>query len=297
MNEKRDTFSTFHPVINFTFYVGAFLLGMMLIHPVFLLISAVAAMAYYITVKGRKAAGFISGMIPLFLMLSFVNPLFNTYGDRVLFTWWNGRHYTLEALCYGTALAAMVVTILLWFASYSFVMTSDKFLYLFGRAVPSVSLVLTMILRLLPNYEKKIAQISGARKSIGMSAENGTSREKMEHGLTIVSAMTSWALEGGIIMADSMRSRGFGAGKRTTFSLYRFEKRDKSLLVIMAGLLAIVIFCCIMGGSSAEYTPDFSVTMSPYTAVGAVAYGIFLAIPTAVNITEEIIWHILRSKI
>lgn len=297
MNEKRDTFSTFHPVINFTFYVGAFILGMMLIHPVFLLISAVAAMAYYITVKGRKAAGFISGMIPLFLMLSFVNPLFNTYGDRVLFTWWNGRHYTLEALCYGTALAAMVVTILLWFASYSFVMTSDKFLYLFGRAVPSVSLVLTMILRLLPNYEKKIAQISGARKSIGMSAENGTSREKMEHGLTIVSAMTSWALEGGIIMADSMRSRGFGVGKRTTFSLYRFEKRDKCLLVIMAGLLAIVIFCCIMGGSSAEYTPDFSVAMSPYTAVGAVAYGIFLAIPTAVNITEEIIWHILRSKI
>lgn len=297
MNEKRDTFSTFHPVINFTFYVGAFILGMMLIHPVFLLISAVAAMAYYITVKGRKAAGFISGMIPLFLMLSFVNPLFNTYGDRVLFTWWNGRHYTLEALCYGTALAAMVVTILLWFASYSFVMTSDKFLYLFGRAVPSVSLVLTMILRLLPNYEKKIAQISGARKSIGMSAENGTSREKMEHGLTIVSAMTSWALEGGIIMADSMRSRGFGAGKRTTFSLYRFEKRDKCLLVIMAGLFAIVIFCCIMGGSSAEYTPDLSVAMSPYTAVGAVAYGIFLAIPTAVNITEEIIWHILRSKI
>ena len=297
MNEKIDTFSTFHPVINFTFYVGAFVLGMMLIHPVFLLISAVAAMAYYITVKGRKAAGFISGMIPLFLMLSFVNPLFNTYGDRVLFTWWNGRPYTLEALCYGTALAAMVVTILLWFASYSFVMTSDKFLYLFGRAVPSVSLVLTMILRLLPNYEKKIAQISSARKSIGMSAENGTPGEKMEHGLTIVSAMTSWALEGGIIMADSMRSRGFGAGKRTTFSLYRFEKRDKSLLVIMAGLLAIVIFCCVMGGSSAEYTPDFSVTMSSYTAVGAVAYGIFLLIPTAVNITEEIIWHILRSKI
>ena len=59
MNEKKDTFSTFHPVINFTFYIGA-----------------------------------------LFLMLSFINPLFNTYGDRVLFTWWNGRPYTLEALAY-----------------------------------------------------------------------------------------------------------------------------------------------------------------------------------------------------
>ena len=41
MNEKKDTFSTFHPVINFTFYIGAFLLGMMLIHPVFLAVSAI----------------------------------------------------------------------------------------------------------------------------------------------------------------------------------------------------------------------------------------------------------------
>lgn len=297
MNEKKDTFSTFHPVINFTFYIGAFVLGMMLIHPVFLVISAITAAAFYITVKGRKAWSFLLGMVPLFLMLSFVNPLFNTYGDRILFTWWNGRPYTLEALAYGMSLAAMVVTVLLWFASYSFVMTSDKFLYLFGKAVPSVSLVLTMILRLLPNYEKKIAQIGNARKSIGMSAENGSAREKAEHGLTIISAMTSWALEGGIVMADSMRSRGFGAGKRTTFSLYRFEKRDKILLAMMAGLLAIVIFCCMMGGSSAQYTPELSVAMSPYTAVGAAAYGVFLELPTAVNITEEIIWHILRSKI
>lgn len=297
MNEKRDTFSTFHPVINFTFYIGAFILGMMLIHPVFLAVSAVTAASFYITVKGRKAKSFLLGMIPLFLMLSFINPLFNTYGDRILFTWWNGRPYTLEALAYGTCLAAMVVTILLWFASYSFVMTSDKFLYLFGKAAPSVSLVLTMILRLLPNYEKKIAQIGNARKSIGMSADNGNAKEKAEHGLTIVSAMTSWALEGGIIMADSMRSRGFGTGKRTTFSLYRFEKRDKILLAIMAGFLAIVIFCCIMGGSSAQYTPEILVAMSPYTVVGAVAYGAFLALPTAVNITEEIIWYILRSKI
>ena len=91
MNEKRDTFSTFHPVINFTFYIGAFILGMMLIHPVFLAVSAVTAASFYITVKGRKAKSFLLGMIPLFLMLSFINPLFNTYGDRILFTWWNGR--------------------------------------------------------------------------------------------------------------------------------------------------------------------------------------------------------------
>ena len=276
MNEKRDTFSSFHPVISFLFYAGAFILGMMLIHPAFLLLSAVMAASYYLTVKGRRGIRFLAGMVPMFVALSLINPLFNTYGNRVLFTWMGGRPYTVEALCYGMALAAMVVTILLWFASYSQVMTSDKFLYLFGRIAPSVTLILTMILRLIPNYEKRISQISGARRGIGMAADT---------------------VEGGIVMADSMRSRGYGTGKRTTFSVYRFEGRDKGLLILMSVLLATVIFCCVMGGSSASYTPEFSINTGIYTVLGAVAYGIFLAIPTAVNITEDIIWHILRSKI
>ena len=159
-------------------------------------------------------------------------------------------------------------------------MTSDKFLYLFGKAAPSVSLVLTMILRLLPNYEKKIAQIGNARKSIGMSADNGNAKDKAEHGLTIVSAMTSWALEGGIIMADSMRSRGFGTGKRTTFSLYRFEKRDKILLAIMAGFLAIVIFllyhgrqqCTVHTGNSGGNEPIYSCRSSCLWSVSGSSY-------------------------
>lgn len=177
------------------------------------------------------------------------------------------------------ALAAMVVTILLWFASYSQVMTSDKFLYLFGRIAPSVTLILTMILRLIPNYEKRISQISGARRGIGMAADTGDNREKISHGMTIVSAMTSWALEGGIVMADSMRSRGYGTGKRTTFSVYRFEGRDKGLLILMSVLLATVIFCCVMGGSSASYTPEFSINTGIYTVLALWPTGSFWPFP------------------
>ena len=106
MNEKRDTFSSFHPVISFLFYAGAFILGMMLIHPAFLLLSAVMAASYYLTVKGRRGIRFLAGMVPMFVALSLINPLFNTYGNRVLFTWMGGRPYTVEALCYGMALAA-----------------------------------------------------------------------------------------------------------------------------------------------------------------------------------------------
>lgn len=295
----KDTFSNYNPIINFVFFIGTVVFGMFFIHPLFLLCSCLWAFAYYITVHGSKGFKLVFGFIPIFVILSVVNPLFNTYGKHVLFTYFGGRHYTLEALCYGMAIAAMFVSVMAWFASYNSVMTSDKFIYIFGRIIPAISLVLTMIMRLIPSFQRKINQITGARKCIGKAGKYGTKKEKIANGMTIISALTGWALEGGIITADSMRSRGYGTGKRTNFAIYRFDGRDIALLVVMIILIIIITGCGLSGGASATYTPVMNISKlsNPYTAIGILAYCVFLAIPTILNVTEAITWHILRSKI
>lgn len=293
----QDTFSAYSPIINFIFYIGAIICGMFFIHPAFLVCAVILSAAYYLTIRGSRGIKIVLGMIPVWIALAVINPLVNTRGSIVLFTYFNGRPYTLEALCYGIALGAMFVSVILWFMSYNSVMTSDKFIYLFGKTLPSASLILTMVLRLVPNYQKKIKQIAGARKGIGKGADSESKREKAEDGLTIVSALTSWAFEGGIITADSMRSRGYGTGKRTNFSIYKFETRDRLLLIIMLLLLAAVFLCGLKGGTTAAYTPDISLASNQWTVYGAIAYFIFLAIPTALNLLEALTWHILRSKI
>jgi len=295
----RDVFTTYNPIINFVFFMGAVILGMFFVHPVFLACSVILSFTYYMTIKGRKGLKYIAGMIPLFVILSAINPLFNSGGDTVLFTYFGDRPYTLEALFYGIALAAMFVSILTWFACYNAVMTSDKFLYIFGKAAPSVSLVLSMILRLVPSFQKKAQQIAGARKCIGKAGDAGDRREKIENGMTVMSSLVTWALEGGIVTADSMRSRGYGSGVRTSFAIYRMERRDIFLLLLMSVALVAVLLCAAMGGAYVSYTPwlEISPITDPYTAAAAAAYFVFLAIPTGLNITEEIIWHILRSRI
>ena len=85
------------------------------------------------------------------LVVTLSAPLFNTQGATVLLRWWGGRPYTLEALALGASTGLMLVAMMLWFASFHLVMTSDKFTYLFGRAIPALSLVLTMVLRLVPS--------------------------------------------------------------------------------------------------------------------------------------------------
>lgn len=317
----KDRFASYHPAINFTFFLGAMILGMVLMHPAYLACSAGLSFLYYFTVKRKEAFAFLRGMAGLFLTLSVLNPVFSPYGETVLFTYFGGRPYTREALLYGMALAAMVVTFLCWFASYNAVMTSDKFLFLFGKLIPSVALILTMVLRLIPNYQKKAAQINGARKGIGKSVDTALLRqsrpakddtgngriskdtemrkEQILHGMTILSALTSWALEGGIAMADSMKSRGYGSGKRTSFSLYRFEARDKWLLAVMVVLLLLVLICTGKGGAYVNYLPVYEAADGGnfFEAAGTGAYFLFLLIPSAVNIMEELRWHSLRSKI
>ena len=293
----QDTFSAYSPIINFIFYIGAIICGMFFIHPAFLVCAVVLSAAYYLTIRGSRGIKIVLGMIPVWIVLAVINPLVNTRGSIVLFTYFNDRPYTFEALCYGIALGAMFVSVILWFMSYNSVITSDKFIYLFGKTLPSASLILTMVLRLVPNYQKKIKQIAGARKGIGKGADSESKREKAEDGLTIVSALTSWAFEGGIITADSMKSRGYGTGKRTNFSIYKFETRDRLLLIIMLLLLAAVFLCGLKGGTTAAYTPDISLASNQWTVFGAIAYFIFLAIPTALNLLEALTWHILRSKI
>lgn len=294
--QSKDTFSSYNPIINFVFFIGAIVLGMFFVHPVFLVCSFVLAFAYYITVQRGKGLKFLLAMIPLILVLSLINPLLNDTGATILFVYF-GRHFTLEALYYGITLAVMFASIIGWFASYNSVMTSDKFVYIFGRLMPSVSLVLSMILRLLPNYQSKAKQIATTRMCVGKAGDKGEKKEKIENGMTVLSSLLTWALEGGIITADSMRSRGYGTGPRTNFAIYRFDKRDLLLLMTMIGLMTGVLVCSFMGGTTVVFDPTLWIAFNKFTIIGGILYFLFLLIPTAINITEAVVWHILRSRI
>lgn len=292
---KRDAFSAFHPAVNFIFFLGAIGFGVVLQHPAYLLAGCVFAAVYYLLLTGRKGIRMILAMLPLFLVLSAINPFFNHYGETVLATVF-GKPYTLEALFYGMAVAAMFVAMLLWFGCYDAVMTSDKFTSLFGNLIPALSLLLVMIFRLVPNLLRKARQISGARRSLGLGAgEQETVREKLNQAVTVLGALTDWALEGSIITADSMRARGYGTARRVSFMIYRMTGRDWVLLVVEAVLAAVVIVCAALGHMNAAYTPVTRI--APLTFPGFTAYCVYLSIPTLLHMKEALQWHILRSRI
>ena len=295
---SMDAFSKRHPLVNFIFFLGAIGFGVVIQHPVYLAVGFLCGTTYYLLLNGRKGMKMLLGLLPLFLIMTAINPLFNTYGATLLFYVF-GRPYTLEALYYGMAIAAVFVVMLIWFGCYNAVLTSDKFTSLFGNLIPALSLLLVMVLRMIPNLMRKARQFAGARKSIGKgSAENATNKEKLIDGMTILSALTDWALEGGVVTGDSMRSRGYGSAKRSSFMIYRMTGIDSFLLVIQCVLILAVLGTALTGGTTATYTPDFYIApVSGMHILGLVAYCAYLSIPTVLHIKEAIQWHISRSKI
>ncbi len=291
---NADAFSNCHPAVNFIFFVGAIGGGMLLQHPAYLLAGVVCAGIYYWLLAGRKALRTMALLLPFVLLVALVNPLFNVYGSTPLL-YIAGRPYTLEALYYGMAVAGVFYVMLLWFGCYNTVMTSDKFTSLFGNLIPSVSLILVMVFRMVPSLLRKTRQIVGARRSIGLGTdEAANTKEKLRGGMTVLSAMTSWALEGSIVTADSMRSRGYGTAKHQSFMIYRMTGRDWCLLALQAVLLGAVVLAGAAGQMNAVYTP--AVSAAPLSW-GMAAYVLYLLIPTLLHIKEALQWHISRSGI
>ena len=290
-----DAFSKRHPAVNFAFFLGAIGCAVVIQHPAYLAVGIAGGMCYYLLLYRHRGVKNILAMLPFFLLLTFANPLFNHYGQRVLFRYF-GRPYTLEALLYGLAIGGIFFEMLLWFGCYNAVLTSDKFTALFGNLIPALSLLLVMVLRLIPNFMRKAAQIAGARKSIGKgAAESDTNREKLEDGMSILGALTSWTLEGSVVTADSMRSRGYGTGKRSSFMIYRMTGLDFWLLTVLMVLFLLTVF---VGDKTANFTPNFRIAkVSGRNWLGLLAYAAFLFLPTALHIKEAIQWRISRSRI
>lgn len=293
----KDTFSSFHPAVNFIYFLAVIVFSMFFMHPIFLCISLICSIAYSVYLNGAKALKFnLLFMLPLLLLFAVLNPVFNHEGATILI-YINDNPITLESIVYGFAAATMFISVIIWFSCYNAVMTSDKFIYLFGRVIPALSLVLSMVLRLVPKLKAQIHVISNAQKCIGRDVSNGNIITKAKNAMKILSILTTWALENAIETADSMKSRGYGLKGRTSFSNFRFSRRDSAALLSMVALIVIVLFGAAIGQNNIVYFPEVVIQpITPMSILIHIAYGGLCLLPLILDILEDIKWARIRSR-
>ena len=168
----RSGFARLHPLVDLTFFVLVLAFAMFLSHPAVQLAGLVCAALFALRCTGRGFGRRMAMLLPLMLLAAVVNPLVSHQGVTVLFRFPSGNACTLESVLYGISAAVRLGTAVLWFMGWNAVMTSDKFVYLFGRILPSLSLTLSMGLRFVPRLLRRTREVAQAQK-LARPAERG----------------------------------------------------------------------------------------------------------------------------
>ena len=290
-------FGSYHPAVLFSYYILAVCFSMVSMHPVIIFASLAGGFLLYGAQKGwRKLISEMGFFLVLFVLMSLANPLFIHNGETVLF-FMNDNPITLEAIIYGGVSSLMIVGVLLWCRCYGAILTTDKFLYLFGRLIPKLGLILSMAFRFIPLFRTQIRKINQAQKTMGMYASYSVT-DKIGSGIRVFDSLVSWSMENSIDTADAMKARGYGLKGRTNFTLFRFRKRDGALLGVMGALAAVIFACFAVGGYDFFYYPYVAGlawdTPSVLRYLPVIA---FMAIPGIIEIKEKASWNYLKSKI
>ena len=292
-------FKTYHPIVNFIYF--AFVIGFscFLMHPVSLIISLTCGFLYSVMLKGKKAIKTsLIYMLPMLIAMALINPAFNHEGITILKYLPSGNPLTLESIIYGLCAAGMIISVICHFSCYNEVMTSDKFIYLFGKIIPSMSMILSMTLRFVPKFGAHLKVVTNAQRCMGRDISKGSIIKRAKNGLNILSIMVTWSLENAIETADSMKSRGYGHPGRTAFSIFTFDKRDKKALLVILFLGIYTLTGSLNGAMQFIYFPMIKSTeISIYSISVFTSYLLLCISPVIIELWETRKWKSSRSKI
>ena len=249
----KGYFQGLHPAVSFTYFAAVIGMTLACMHPVLSPLSFLGAAAFLVCLKGWKSLlGTMRFLLPMMLVIVVANPLFNNRGVTMLFMLFD-QWITLEAIGYGAVSACQLAAVVLWFACYQEVITSDKFLFLFGQIAPAAALLITLTLRLIPQLKsmaEEIRQVQGT-----LHGEENRLTQRMAAAVRNLSVLLTWSMENAVQTADSMKARGFGQRRRTTYHLFRFDSRDARCLGLIVALLAAAILFRAFGFGYVEFYP------------------------------------------
>ncbi|MBO1005549.1 energy-coupling factor transporter transmembrane component T [Pseudogracilibacillus auburnensis] len=288
--------ANFHPFVLFMYYSAIICVTMFMMHPIILAFSFVGSLTLFaFLIPFRQLMKDVGFYLFFFLLIAITNPIFVHKGETILF-FLNDNPVTFEAIIYGIFISTMLVAVIFWSKSYNLFMTSDKFIYLFGKTLPKLSLVLSMALRFIPLFIHQIRKVHQTQKTLGLYTSTSIT-DRLVSGIRIFNSMIMWSLENAMLQADGMKAKGYGLKGRTNFSLFRWHVKDSVMLILIILLLGILLFLHGMNHFTFNYYPALTkITLSWESSCQFFIVLVFMMLPTLMEIKENLHWKYLKLK-
>lgn len=282
-----NPFASYHPAIPFCYLLAASAFAMSAAQPVYAALSLAGACCCVSLVRGVRAltrAGWLVGAIAV---CTFANLLFVDEGTTVLFSI-NGRSLTLEAALFGACSGVMLAAVLCWMSSYASCVDGEATETLLGGAAPTVALMVSQIMRLVPQFARRGRMIESAAAATPVAAPRSAGERGGGH-LRTVSVLVGWGLEDSLVRARAMQARGYAFGAhRTRYRRVRFRRADAVVLAVALALAAVNIPLVAIACGQYAFYPATSRLIAWW---GYAPYAAFVFLPAALAIRERSRWR------
>ncbi len=291
-------FDSYHPTINFVFFVSVICFTILFKHPVFIAISYVTGFVYSIKLNRIKGLVFNAVLIPFIAAFAFYYSQFEHFGVTNLGQTAIGNAVTLEALVFGLAIGTIIASVIMWLSCVHAVVTADKVIYLMGRIAPRLSLFISIILRMGPKIKERASKINTAQKAIGRGTKQGNVIRRVQNAVRLLSIVTTWTMENFVESSDSMRSRGYALKGRTAFSIYRFDNRDRGFVIVIFCAFTVILAGYALDQMRILYDPQ--IIINPVTSLSYVFYAAYASLcllPIMLQIVGECKFKRLKKRL
>ena len=281
--ELVEAFSMSHPAVPALYIVLTLGLTMFSMQPVLIALSLVGGLAHGFATRGAaRTLSALRWQLPVILIIALVNPLFSASGSTELFRI-GMRAVYLESLVYGLCMGGLFVASVLWFEAAASMLEYDKVLALLGNAAPVIALMISMCMRLIPQFLRRGRTVLAVQDAIDVPGR--APADPVRSRLRASSVLMGWGMEDSLERADAMRSRGWGAvPRRTTYARYRLGRSDVVALVGLALFGAVAVAVAWTATTQYSFYPQLSV---PAPWQGYVVYAVWMALPCVLCAIDE----------
>lgn len=281
-------FDSYHPMINLIYFISIIIFTVKFNHPIFIIISYLSIFIYSVKLKGIKTFIFDLCLIPLIAIYAGWFSYYNHFGITNLSVNIIGNNITLEAVVFGLVRGITISTIIMIFVCIFEIFSSDKLVYVLGRIWPKGSLYLSILFRGIPRIKEASRKINMSQSGIGRGFGQGDIVRRFINGIRICSIVVTWIIDNFSESLQSMKSRGYSLKGRTTFSIYRFDNRDRSFIITIFICLTIIMMAVAFNQTNICYNPQIIINrITPISYIFYLTYGGFFLLPMILQIKGE----------
>lgn len=237
-----------HPFTVVLYTLSLFILTLVYSNPIYIFSILIILIVNILLLDGKeKLKKTLKYSLYTTIWVMIINPLVSQSGNTIIYK--SPRipvigkiRITLESIVFGANMGVKLICIVLIFLLYSLMIDRDDSFSFFSKFAHKITLTLSMTTNIIHRLKIEITRVRDVMILRGVDFEQKNILKKVKMYYPFLKIILISTLEGSLDRAEALYSKGYGIGKRTSYSQVEIKRVDYIFNFITLILLSIFIY-------------------------------------------------------